>query len=45
MASGTQLNGSARLNSLDEPAAMAEEAGGEIFTFNDVLSQDQDLRC
>lgn len=36
---GTQLNGSTRLSSLDEPAAM-DEAGGEVFTFHDVLSQD-----
>ena len=42
MASGTQLNGNARLNSLDEPAATDEEAGGETFTFNDVLSQGQE---
>ena len=40
MASHTQLNGSTRLNSLDDPAAMDDETGGEIFTFNDVLSQD-----
>ena len=40
MASHTQLNGHARLNSLDEPAALDEETGGELFTFNDVLSQD-----
>jgi DNA-directed RNA polymerase specialized sigma subunit len=36
---GTQLNGSTRLSSLDEPAAM-DEAGGEVFTLHDVLSQD-----
>jgi DNA-directed RNA polymerase sigma subunit (sigma70/sigma32) len=42
MASGTQLNGNTRLHSLDEPAAADEEAGGEIFTFTDVLSQDQE---
>jgi DNA-binding NarL/FixJ family response regulator len=42
MGSGTQLNGNTRLSSLDEPAAIDEETGGEIFTFNDVLSQDQE---
>jgi len=42
MASGTQLNGSTRLNSLDEPAAINEETGGEIFLFHDVLSHDQE---
>jgi len=42
MASRTQLNGNIRLSSLDEPAAVDEATGGEIFTFNDVLSQDQE---
>ena len=42
MGSGTQLHGNTRLNSLDEPAASDEETGGEIFTFNDVLSRDQE---
>jgi hypothetical protein len=40
MGVGTQLRGSTRLNSLDEPASL--EPGGEVFTFNDVLSQDQE---
>jgi hypothetical protein len=40
MGVGTQLKGGTRLNSLDEPAS--PEPGGEIFTFNDVLSQDQE---
>ena len=40
MATGTQLKGSARLNSLDEP--VDEETGGESFTFNDVLASDQE---
>ena len=40
--SGTQLNGTTRLNSLEEVVASSEEAGGEIFTFNDVLSNDQE---
>jgi DNA-directed RNA polymerase specialized sigma24 family protein len=42
MGSGTQLHGNTRLNSLDEPAATDEETGGEPFTFNDVLSQNQE---
>ena len=40
MATGTQLNGSARLNSLDEP--LADQTSGESFTFNDVLASDQE---
>jgi hypothetical protein len=40
--SGTQLNGTTRLNSLEEVVASSDEAGGEIFTFNDVLSNDQE---
>jgi hypothetical protein len=39
--SGTQLNGTTRLNSLEEVVASSEE-GGEIFTFNDVLSRDEE---
>ena len=39
--SGTQLNGTTRLNSLEEVVASSDE-GGEIFTFNDVLSNDQE---
>ena len=39
--SGTQLNGNTRLNSLEEVVASSEE-GGEIFTFNDVLSRDEE---
>jgi DNA-binding NarL/FixJ family response regulator len=42
MAIGTQLNGSTRINSLDEPAAVDEETGGESLTFNDVLSRDSE---
>ena len=38
----TQLNGSTRLSSLEEPAAMDGETGGELLAFHDVLSQDQD---
>src|SRR5882724_783986 len=37
--SATQLNGTTRLTSLEETAASDEECGGEIFTFNDVLSK------
>jgi hypothetical protein len=40
MAPGTQSNGSARLNSLDEP--VADQTSGENFTFNDVLASDQE---
>ena len=39
--SGTQLNGKTRLNSLEEVVASDEE-GGQIFTFNDVLSRDEE---
>jgi len=42
LASGTQLDGHTRMHSLDEVVATNEEAGGEIFTFNDVLSNDQE---
>ena len=42
LAAGTQLNGHTRLTSLDEVAAVNEECGGDIFTFNDVLSNDQE---
>ena len=38
----TQLNGSTRLSSLEEPAAVDGETGGELLAFHDVLSQDQD---
>jgi hypothetical protein len=41
-ASQTQLNGTTRISSLDEVVASNEECGGEIFTFNDVLSNDQE---
>jgi DNA-directed RNA polymerase specialized sigma24 family protein len=41
-AAGTQLNGHTRLHSLEEVVASNEETGGEIFTFNDVLSNDQE---
>ena len=40
--SGTQLNGTTRLNSLEEVVASSDEAGGEIFTYNDVLSRDEE---
>jgi hypothetical protein len=40
MAPGTQLNGHAWLNSLDEP--LADQTSGEGFTFNDVLASDQE---
>jgi DNA-binding NarL/FixJ family response regulator len=40
MAPGTQLNGHAWLNSLDEP--VADQTSGEGFTFNDVLASDQE---
>jgi len=42
LGSGTQLNGNTRLTSLDEPASTEEESGGETFTFNDLLSNDQE---
>ena len=42
MSTGTQLNGSTRISSLDEPAGVEGELGGEPLTFNDVLSQDQE---
>ena len=38
---GIRLKGNTRLSSLDEPAAVDEETGGEL-TFNDVLSQDEE---
>jgi hypothetical protein len=38
----TQLVGHTRLSSLDEVVASSEENGGEIFTFNDVLSRDEE---
>ena len=38
---GTQLKGNTRLSSLDEPAALDEDTGGEL-TFNDVLSRDEE---
>jgi DNA-directed RNA polymerase specialized sigma24 family protein len=42
LAASTQLNGHTRMTSLDEVAAANEECGGDIFTFNDVLSNDQE---
>jgi DNA-directed RNA polymerase specialized sigma24 family protein len=39
---GTQLHGRATLHSLDEPAAMDEATGAEIFTVGDVFSNDQE---
>lgn len=38
---GTQIKGSTRLRSLDEPAAIDEETGGEL-AFHDVLSRDKE---
>ncbi len=38
---GTQLKGNTRLSSLEEPAAVEEETGGEL-TFHDVLSRDEE---
>ncbi len=40
MAIKTQLNGKVRINSFDEPAAVEDATGGEIFTFSDVISGD-----
>ena len=42
LGTGTQLNGSTRLTSLEEPAAMDAETGGEIFLYHDVLSNDRE---
>ena len=42
LGTGTQLNGSTRISSLDEPAGVEGELGGEMLTFNDVLSDDQE---
>jgi hypothetical protein len=39
---GTQLNGRASLNSLEEVVASDQETGGEIFLLHDVLSNDQE---
>jgi DNA-directed RNA polymerase specialized sigma24 family protein len=39
---GTQLNGDTRLSSLEEPAAVDAETGGELLAIHDVLSQDQE---
>jgi hypothetical protein len=41
-ASRTQLNGSTRLNSLEEVVASDDENGGEIFELHDVLSRDEE---
>ena len=38
---GTQLNGSSRINSLSEPVA-TDEAGHEIFELHDILSNDHE---
>jgi DNA-directed RNA polymerase specialized sigma24 family protein len=38
----TQLHGRTQLHSLEEIVASNEETGGEIFTFNDVLSNEQE---
>ncbi len=42
LGTGTQLSGHTRLTSFEEPAAISEETGGEIFLFHDVLSTDQE---
>jgi hypothetical protein len=42
LGTGTQLNGTARLTSFEEVAAMDVETGGEIFLFHDVLASDQE---
>jgi DNA-binding NarL/FixJ family response regulator len=42
MATGTQLKARCRLSSLEEVVSSDEETGGEIFTFNDVLSKDEE---
>jgi hypothetical protein len=42
LATGTQLTGRARLNSLEEVVATDQETGGEIFLLHDVLSNDQE---
>jgi hypothetical protein len=42
LGSGTQLNGNTRMSSLDDVVASDAESGGEIFTLNDVLSNDQE---
>jgi hypothetical protein len=41
-AAGTQLQGHSRLESMEEVVAADDETGGEIFTFNDVLSRDEE---
>jgi DNA-binding CsgD family transcriptional regulator len=41
MGTGTQLNGTTRLTSLEDVAGVDEETGGEIY-FHDVLSNDQE---
>ena len=40
-ASRTQLNGTTRLTSLEDVAAIDEETGGEIY-FHDILSRDEE---
>jgi hypothetical protein len=42
MASGTQLHGHTRLDSLEQVVASNEECGGEIFELHDVLAADQE---
>jgi hypothetical protein len=42
MASGTQLHGQSRLDSLEQVVASNEECGGEIFLLHDVLASDQE---
>ncbi|MGO8926295.1 MAG: hypothetical protein ACLQU3_05315 [Limisphaerales bacterium] len=42
MASGTQLHGHSRLDSLEQVVANNEECGGEIFELHDVLASDQE---
>jgi hypothetical protein len=38
----TQLNGRSRLESLEEPVAVNEESGGEIYLLHDVLGSDHE---
>ena len=42
MASGTQLHGHSRLDSLEQVVAEAQETGGEIWELHDVLASDQE---
>ena len=42
MASGTQINGKSRLESMEQVVASNEECGGEIWELHDVLASDQE---